>query len=66
MKTEFRFAPATLLPDATHEEILLWPAQVTELPADHEYVKTLIALGYLLPVADQVLADSATEVTLGR
>ncbi|MDG0801935.1 hypothetical protein [Pectobacterium polaris] len=51
---------------ADGQEILLWPAQVTELPADHEYVKTLIALGYLLPVADQILADSATEVTLGR
>ncbi|ATV43122.1 hypothetical protein [Pectobacterium brasiliense] len=58
--------PASGVTLADGQEILLWPAQVTELPADHEYVKTLIALGYLLPVADQVLVDSATEVTLGR
>ncbi len=30
-------------------EVLLWPGQSVELPADNDYVGTLIALGHLSP-----------------
>jgi len=33
-------------------EVLLWNGKEVELPADNEYVKTLMALGYLKPLQE--------------
>ena len=33
-------------------EVLLWNGKEVELPADNEYVKTLVALGYLKPIQE--------------
>jgi len=33
-------------------EVLLWNGKQVELPADNEYVKTLMALGYLKPIQE--------------
>jgi len=33
-------------------EVLLWNGKEVELPADNEYVKTLMALGYLKPIQE--------------
>ncbi|MGO2258657.1 MAG: hypothetical protein ACTH5S_12770 [Hafnia alvei] len=33
-------------------EVLLWPNMNIELPEDNSYVKTLLALNYLVPVEE--------------
>lgn len=41
-------------------EVLLWPGQSVELPADSDYVGTLIALGHLTP-APALAAEAKTK-----
>lgn len=41
---------AVTLADGT--EVMLYPGKIVELPADHEYTATLLALSHLTPVAE--------------
>ena len=43
------------------QEILLFPEQEVEMPADHEYTQTLEMLGYLTPVEDPSIYDVPAE-----
>ena len=53
----------TLKVDGADQDVLLFRGTSVELPEEHEYVKTLIALGYLVADdAPQAPAD-ATEST---
>jgi len=36
------------------KEILLWNGKEVELPEDNEYVKTLLALGYVKPILETI------------
>jgi len=36
--------------DGTEAEVALHPGRAVDLPADHEYVRTLVARGFLGPV----------------
>lgn len=42
----------TLKVDGKDVDVVLFRGSTVELPDDHEYVKTLIALGYLVPEGD--------------
>jgi len=42
----------TLRIDGKDVDVVLFRGSTVELPDDHEYVKTLIALGYLAPEGD--------------
>lgn len=50
---------------ADGSEVLLFPQRAVELPSEHEYVKTLIALGFLQPLEDSASAahDAAPSTT---
>jgi hypothetical protein len=39
----------TLVVDGKATDVLLFRGRPVELPEDHEYVKTLLALGHLVP-----------------
>lgn len=41
------------LPDGTYREVQLYPGRLVDLPGDHEYIQTLIALQRLEPMAGQ-------------
>ena len=41
---------AVTLKDGT--EVMLHPGKIVDLPADHGYTRTLLALSHLAPVAD--------------
>ena len=42
-------------------EVLLWSGKEVELPADNEYVKTLLALGYLKPIQEEKKETKKTK-----
>ncbi len=42
---------ATLTDGEKSQEVMLYPDTEVDLPETHEYVQTLLALGYLTPVA---------------
>ncbi len=43
---------ATLKLDGHDIDVILFRGSIYTLPQDHEYIKTLIALGYLAPEGD--------------
>ena len=55
MTTKFKYtgplSGATLTGDGEPKEVMLYPDTEVDLPETHEYVQTLLALGYLTPVA---------------
>ncbi|AKH64910.1 MULTISPECIES: hypothetical protein [Photorhabdus] len=44
--------PASGVTLADGTEVLLWSGKTVDLPEQHDYVKTLIALQYLHPLSD--------------
>lgn len=42
-------------------DVPLIPGQPCELPADHDYTKTLIAMKYLTPAPSRKAADEAVQ-----
>lgn len=49
----------TLQDGDTPREVMLHANTEVELPADNEYTKTLVALGYLTPVAGEAAGKAA-------
>ncbi|TDB47721.1 hypothetical protein [Photorhabdus luminescens] len=45
--------PASGVTLADGTEVLLWSEKTIDLPEQHDYVKTLIALRYLRPLSEQ-------------
>ncbi|EYU16156.1 hypothetical protein [Photorhabdus aegyptia] len=45
--------PASGVTLADGTEVLLWSEKTVDLPEQHDYVKTLIALRYLHPLSEQ-------------
>ncbi|NHB98419.1 hypothetical protein [Photorhabdus stackebrandtii] len=45
--------PASGVTLADGTEVLLWSEKTVDLPEQHDYVKTLIALQYLHPLSEQ-------------
>ncbi|CAM3724475.1 MULTISPECIES: hypothetical protein [Xenorhabdus] len=64
--------PASGVTLADGTEVLLWPGKETvDLPEQHDYVQTLIALQYLHPLPEQQKnslkkKEKSEEVTDGR
>ncbi|AXW85581.1 hypothetical protein AU509_17040 [Lonsdalea britannica] len=46
-------------------EVLLFPQRAVELPAEHDYVKTLVALGLLQPLENGASITTNDEVNHG-
>lgn len=42
-------------------EVLLWPDMSIELPEDNDYVKTLVALNYLIPLVEEAEVVAKTK-----
>jgi hypothetical protein len=42
-------------------EVMLHPGKTVELPAEHEYTQTLLALGHLTPKKDSPPAASGSD-----
>ncbi|MCC8457275.1 hypothetical protein [Photorhabdus aegyptia] len=62
--------PASGVTLADGTEVLLWSGKTVDLPQQHDYVKTLIALQYLHPLSEQqkniLKKEKPEEVTDGR
>ncbi|MCA6221936.1 hypothetical protein [Photorhabdus antumapuensis] len=63
--------PASGVTLADGTEVLLWPEKTVDLPEQHDYVKTLIALRYLHPLSRQQKSilkkkEKSEEITDGR
>ena len=57
----------TLKVDCQDVDVVLFRGSTVELPDDHEYVKTLIALGYLAPQGDAPeVADAQGSTTTAK
>ncbi|ENH9941948.1 hypothetical protein ABXH75_001887 [Escherichia coli] len=53
--------PASGVTLADGAEVLLWPESEVELPEEHDYVQTLLALKYLKPVTVESPVDADAE-----
>lgn len=47
--------------DGKEQDIMLWNGKSVSLPEEHEYIKTLLALGHLTAVADAPAATSTKK-----
>lgn len=64
---KYRYSgPASGVTLADGPEVLLWPGKDVSLPAGHEYVRTLTALGHLTPVDDNITTATSPAPTPKR
>ena len=51
----------TLKVDGKDQDVMLFRGKPVELPEGHDYVQTLVALGYLVPESDTPDAQAPVE-----
>ena len=56
----------TLKIDGKDHDVVFFRGQSVDLPADHEYVKTLVALNHLVPVGGGDTAGDTAEPSIKK
>ena len=55
------FSGVTLVIDGTEQEVMLHPGKEVDLPENHEYTKTLVALKHLHKVPTSKAKEASTK-----